>query len=106
MSKALICSLTTDKDIYRVAWHRNGQYFCTIRSHPDASSLLIHKLTTKATQRPFSKSLGSLQDVHFHPSKPYLILATKLWVRIYNLAQQCLFKKFRTTTNHISKVAT
>ena len=37
---------------------------------------------------PFAKSKGRVEDVSFHPRKPWLFVATQRHVRIYDLASQ------------------
>jgi len=105
MVKVLKMSLLSEKSVYRINWHRNGDYFSTIRPVNESAALLVHRLSSKITQKPFSKPLGTLQDVHFHPSRPFLIVVSKMWIRIYNLQRQVLFKKMRTTSHHLAKIA-
>merc|ERR1740123_1777082 len=105
MVKVLKMSLLSDKSVYRINWHSNGDYFSTIRPVNESAALLVHRLSSKITQKPFSKPLGTLQDVHFHPSRPFLIVVSKMWIRIYNLQRQVLFKKMRTTSHHLAKIA-
>ena len=56
-------------------------------------AVMIHQLSKQATQNPFRKNRGRVQRVLFHPSKPFLLVATQHHVRIYNLAKQALARK-------------
>ena len=58
-----------------------------------SQAVMIHQLSKQATQNPFRKNRGRVQRVLFHPSKPFLLVATQHHVRIYNLAKQALARK-------------
>ena len=54
---------------------------------------MIHQLSKQATQNPFRKNRGRVSRVLFHPSKPFLLVATEHHVRVYNLVKQALARK-------------
>jgi hypothetical protein len=54
---------------------------------------MIHQLSMQATQNPFRKNRGRVSRVLFHPSKPFLLVATEYHVRVYNLVKQALARK-------------
>jgi len=99
-NKAL--SIDTKNSLNRLAWHPKGDFFATTNFLTQTTSLLIHKLSINISQQPFNKHLGEIQDICFHPSRPYLIIATKQWLRMYNLSKQTLLKKMKATTANIS----
>jgi len=67
--------------------------------------VLIHKLSTKSTQRPFRKKPGDVQVVEFHPSKPIFFLATKRHVRVYDLQRQRLLKTLQPGVKWVSSIS-
>ncbi|RHZ25031.1 hypothetical protein DYB31_003703 [Aphanomyces astaci] len=85
-----------------VAWHHKGDYLSTVVPAADSSSVLIHQLSKRSSQNPFSKKLGSIQAVSFHPTKPFFFLATQTHVRVYNLVQQAMVKKLSSGVKWIS----
>ncbi|KAF0701117.1 Aste57867_8414 [Aphanomyces stellatus] len=87
-----------------VAWHYKGDYLSTVVPAADSSSVLIHQISKRSSQNPFSKKLGSIQTVSFHPSKPFFFLATQTHVRVYNLVQQAMVKKLNSGVKWISSL--
>ncbi|OQR84191.1 hypothetical protein ACHHYP_13740 [Achlya hypogyna] len=87
-----------------VAWHYKGDYLSTVVPAADSSSVLIHQLSKRSSQNPFTKKLGSIQTVAFHPSKPFFFLATQTHVRVYNLVQQAMVKKLSSGVKWISSL--
>lgn len=63
------------KTIKQVTWHGRGDYFSTVMPEGANRSALIHQLSKRRTQVPFSKSKGLIQCVLFHPVKPCLFVA-------------------------------
>lgn len=63
------------KPIKQVTWHGRGDYFSTVMPEGANRSALIHQLSKRRTQIPFSKSKGLIQCVLFHPVKPCLFVA-------------------------------
>ena len=66
------------KDIKQVSWHGRGDYFATVMPEAANRSVIIHQLSKRRSQFPFSKSKGLVQCVLFHPVKPCLFVAVRL----------------------------
>nr|XP_029722419.1 ribosome biogenesis protein BOP1 homolog [Aedes albopictus] len=62
------------KEIKQVTWHGRGDYFATVMPEAANRSVLIHQLSKRRSQFPFSKSKGLIQCVLFHPVKPCLFV--------------------------------
>ncbi|RKO87314.1 WD40-repeat-containing domain protein [Blyttiomyces helicus] len=92
------------KVVTYVTWHRKGDYFATVSPEGASSAVLVHQLSKRQTQNPFRKSKGLIQRVLFHPSKPFLFVATQRYVRVYNLMKQELAKKLQTGAKWISSM--
>ena len=67
--------------------------------------MLIHHLPSQRTQSPFKRTKGHVQCVRFHPIKPYLFVATRTSVRLYDLASQELLKRIRPEAKWISSMS-
>ncbi|KAH8331439.1 hypothetical protein KR074_003580 [Drosophila pseudoananassae] len=110
------------KPIRQVTWHGRGDYLATVMPEGANRSALIHQLSKRRSQIPFSKSKGLIQCVLFHPVKPcffvavclayislsipnhflFCILQTQHNIRIYDLVKQELVKKLLTNSKWIS----
>ena len=101
--KRIIISHT--KDVKQIAWHIKGDYFAVVMPQGGNRSVMIHQMSKKRSQVPFSKSNGLIQSVLFHPTRPYFIVATQKTVRVYNLLKQQLSKKLLPGCNIISSLA-
>ncbi|XP_017471482.1 PREDICTED: ribosome biogenesis protein BOP1 homolog [Rhagoletis zephyria] len=97
--------ITHFKPIQQVTWHGRGDYVATVMPEGANRSALIHQLSKRRSQIPFSKSKGLIQCVLFHPIKPCLFVATQHNVRIYDLVKQELIKKLLTNSKWISGMA-
>lgn len=93
------------KDVKQVTWHGKGDYFATVMPEGANRSVLIHQLSKRKSQIPFSKSKGLIQAVLFHPIKPCLFVATQRHIRIYDLVKQELVKKLISNCKWISNMA-
>uniref|UniRef100_A0A336MZH9 Ribosome biogenesis protein BOP1 homolog n=1 Tax=Culicoides sonorensis TaxID=179676 RepID=A0A336MZH9_CULSO len=93
------------KDVKSVAWHGRGDYFATVMPEGANRSVLIHQLSKRKSQIPFSKSKGLIQTVLFHPIKPCIFVATQRHIRIYDLVKQELIKKLISNCKWISSMA-
>ncbi|XP_011182321.2 ribosome biogenesis protein BOP1 homolog [Zeugodacus cucurbitae] len=94
--------ITHFKPIQQVTWHGRGDYVATVMPEGANRSALIHQLSKRRSQIPFSKSKGLIQCVLFHPIKPCFFVATQHNVRIYDLVKQELIKKLLTNSKWIS----
>ena len=88
--------LDQGRSVTRVSWHARGDYLATVAPDGRAGAVLVHQVSRRLTQRPFSKSKGRVNCVRFHPTKPVLFVAADSGVRVYDLAQQCLLRKLMT----------
>lgn len=93
------------KEIKQVTWHARGDYFASVMPEAANRSVLIHQLSKRRSQFPFSKSKGLIQCVLFHPVKPCLFVATQRHVRVYDLVKQELLKKLFPNCKWISSMA-
>lgn len=93
------------KDVKQVTWHGRGDYFATVMPEGANRSVLIHQLSKRKSQIPFSKSKGLIQAVLFHPVKPCIFVATQRHIRIYDLVKQELVKKLISNCKWISSMA-
>lgn len=92
-------------EVTQVTWHAKGDYFATLTPQGQSRSVLIHQLSRRRSQNPFSKSKGMVQCVRFHPVRPFLFVATQRYVRVYNLLKQELSKKLVTNSKWVSSMA-
>ncbi|KAI8922042.1 NUC169 domain-containing protein, partial [Powellomyces hirtus] len=98
-------TLTFDKPVTYLTWHRKGDYLSTVCPDAATRSVLIHQLTKRVSQNPFKTAKGLVQRVTFHPTKPFFFVATQRYVRVYNLATQKLATKLQPSTKWISSLA-
>ncbi|KAI9341276.1 NUC169 domain-containing protein [Zopfochytrium polystomum] len=99
------CQIEVGQVVSKVSWHRRGDYFLSISSDSSSkSSVQIHQLSKRSSQRPFSKPIGLVQSALFHPSKPNLFVATQQGVRVYDLVQQKLVSKLQPGVQWISSM--
>ena len=93
------------KPVKQVTWHAKGDYFATVCADAANRAVLIHQLSKRRSQIPFNKSKGLVQNILFHPIRPFLFVATQRHVRVYNLTKQELSKKLITGAKWISSIA-
>jgi len=93
------------RSVKQLTWHAKGDYFATVLNDAANRSVLIHQLSRWRSQVPFGKAKGLVQCVRFHPSRPFLFVATQRHVRVYNLSKQDLVKKLQTGAKWISSLA-
>lgn len=94
-----------NQDVVSISWHHKGDYFASVAPDANTRAVLIHQLSKQQTQNPFRKLHGRVVAVLFHPSRPFLFVATKMHIRVYNLAKQQLSKKLVTGLHEISSMA-
>ena len=93
-----ILSIDTKFDIIHLKWHVKGDYFVTTNPKAaKAKAVLIHQLSKGKSQQPFSNNNsankgGEVRCVTFHPSKPFLFVASLRHVRVYHLVKQAMVK--------------
>lgn len=99
-----ICALQTNKDVAMVRWQSKGDYFVSVSPKAGAAAVLIHQLSKGMSQQPFKKAKGESQLACFHPSKPFLFVASQQHVRIYHLVKQSLAKRLVPNCRWISSI--
>ncbi|XP_041932781.1 ribosome biogenesis protein bop1 [Alosa sapidissima] len=98
--------LTHPKAVRQVTWHGKGDYLATVMPDNNSSmQVLIHQVSKRRTQNPFSRNKGQVQCVAFHPVRPFFFVATQRYVRVYNLIKQELSKKLAANCKWISSIA-
>ncbi|XP_063216320.1 ribosome biogenesis protein BOP1 homolog [Bacillus rossius redtenbacheri] len=93
------------KEVKQVAWHGRGDYFATVMPDGQNRSVLIHQLSKRRSQIPFSRTRGLVQCVLFHPIRPIFFVATQKHVRVYDLVKQEMIKKLMSNSKWISSIA-
>lgn len=93
------------KPISQITWHGKGDYFATVLPQGQSKSVVVHQLSKRRSQCPFRKAKGLVQRVLFHPTKPFLFVATQRFIRVYNLTKQQLTKKLTANVKWISSMA-
>jgi ribosome biogenesis protein ERB1 len=99
-----ICALRTNKEISSVRWQAKGDYFVSVSPKAGSAAVLIHQLSKGNTQQPFSKAKGETQLACFHPTKPFLYVASQQHVRIYHLVKQTMAKRLVSGCRWISSL--
>eukprot|EP01084_Bolivina_argentea_P011287 21100_1 len=107
-SNNVIC-LTFLNYLCRIKWHpKSGDYFLTFIENDNLkSSLIIHKFSKFESIIPFSKSIGEIFDVIWHPRKPLIYIACKKSIRCFNLKKCKLQEKYiiPSDNNKISNIS-
>lgn len=93
------------KRVEHVHWHQKGDYFAVVTKDAFGSFLLVHQLSRKRSQSPFSKSAKGVLTAEFHPFKSLFFIATKHHIRIYDLARAKLVNKLYTGVSEISAMS-
>ncbi|XP_029448153.1 ribosome biogenesis protein BOP1 [Rhinatrema bivittatum] len=104
-SKGVRLIVTHEKSVKQVTWHGKGDYFASVLPDNGNMQVLIHQVSKRRSQNPFSRSKGLVQCVLFHPVRPFFFVATQRYVRIYNLLKQELTKKLLTNCKWVSSMA-
>lgn len=89
----VVLAVTHSYPVRRSTWHRKGDYVVSLTPSAPTGQVFIHQLSRHATQCPFKKNQGQVQDAAFHPSKPHLYLASQRTIRIYDLPKQEMVQK-------------
>jgi ribosome biogenesis protein ERB1 len=97
--------ISHSKTVNQIVWHRQGDYLSVVVEGAGTSSVIIHRLSKRQSQRPFSALKGDVQCVQFHPTAPHFFVATKIAVRKYNLLKQQMTKKLFTNCRWVSSMA-
>ena len=92
-------------DVKQLNWHYKGDYLSVVCPSGANRSVVIHQISKKRSQLPFSKSHGQIVCSLFHPNRPFFFVATKQFVRIYDLVKQELSKKLSANCKLISSMS-
>ncbi|SSD60685.1 probable Ribosome biogenesis protein ERB1 [Saccharomycodes ludwigii] len=103
-AKDISITITCNKTVKKLSWHRKGDYFVTVQPESGNTSVLIHQLSKHMSQSPFKKSKGIIMDAKFHPFRPQLFVCSQRYIRIYDLSQQILVKKLLPGARWLSKI--
>lgn len=93
MNKNIIC-LSTLHSLSGVDWHSAGDYFATFTEENISSALIIHRFSNLRSQTVFSKSVGNIQQIRWHPKKPLLYIACKRIIYCLNLKSCKIVSRF------------
>ncbi|XP_062935802.1 ribosome biogenesis protein BOP1 isoform X2 [Cynocephalus volans] len=93
------------KPVMQVTWHGRGDYLAVVLATPGHSQVQIHQLSRRRSQSPFRRSHGQVQCVAFHPTRPFLLVASQRSVRLYHLLRQELTKKLMPNCKWVSSLA-
>jgi ribosome biogenesis protein ERB1 len=99
-----VCALAMAREVAYLKWHGKGDYFVTVSPKAGSAAVLIHQLSKGNSQQPFKKAKGESQLACFHPSKPFLFVASQTHVRIYHLVKQAMVKRLVTGCRWISSI--
>ncbi|KAA0146357.1 hypothetical protein FNF29_08089 [Cafeteria roenbergensis] len=94
-----------------LGWHPKGDYVVTVCPGAPVAPVLLHQLTKRRSQFPFTEAGGlalkggAVQTAVFHPSAPELLIATRRAVRRYSLAKREQLQKLQRGPRWISCLA-
>ncbi len=86
------------------SWHKKGDYIVSYGRDSHGGLVAIHRLTQRNTRILFKKRSTNVQCVRFHPTRPFLLVASMHHVRIYNLAENSGVKVLKPGVRWISDV--
>jgi len=61
--------------IKQIVWHRKGDYLATVNDTEGAGQVMMHQISKSKSQVPFSRHSGVVNQIAFHPTKPYFFVA-------------------------------
>ncbi|XP_074059186.1 ribosome biogenesis protein BOP1 [Macrotis lagotis] len=94
-----------NKPVKQVTWHGRGDYLATVVEAAEHTQVLMHQVSRRRSQSPFRRSHGQVQCVAFHPSRPFLFVASQRSLRLYHLLRQELTKKLMPNCKWVSSLA-
>lgn len=92
------------KTVTKVDWHRKGDYLSSLMPSGESRAVLIHQLSKRFTQRLPFKMKGIPVSTVFHPTRSIFFIATKKFIRVYDLKKQKPIKKLDTGVREISSI--
>mmetsp|Transcript_10390 Transcript_10390/g.20458 ORF Transcript_10390/g.20458 Transcript_10390/m.20458 type:complete len:820 (+) Transcript_10390:133-2592(+) len=90
-----------------LVWHSKGEYLASVANTKVANSqVTVHHVLKRMSQRPlrFPKD-HRVQRILFHPRKPILFVASKIYVHVYHLVRQKRMSQLMTGAQWISSIA-
>jgi len=92
--------------IMDMVWHAKGEYLATISDTKRINAqVAVHHVRKRLSQRPLTlKKEQRMQRLLFHPRKPILFVASKIYVNVYHLVQQKRISRLRTGVQWISSM--
>ncbi|KAA8493052.1 Ribosome biogenesis protein ERB1 [Porphyridium purpureum] len=102
-----VCALVIghSHDVKSVDWHKRGDYVVCATRDTGGGSILMHRISRRQSQRPCPRAISSkAQIVLFHPSRPYLFVASQQHVRVFHLVEQKVVKKLSPGVKWISSL--
>lgn len=97
--QGILARLDHMRKVTQVTWHYKGDYFASLSPLSYNDAIVIHQVSTRQSQKPFSKPF-QLKGQHFtkimfHPSKPLFFVVLQRSIRVYNLLKQRLWKRMK-----------
>jgi len=105
LQKGLRIRVAHKHEVAQFSWHAKGDYLAVVHGTASNTALVVHQLSMRRSQNPFSKFRSVISRVLFHPNRPHLFVATQTVVRVYNLVKQELQKKLLTNCKYVSSIA-
>ena len=93
--------------VRELVWHAKGDYFVTRgTSGSKKNAVLVHQMS-KCTTASLFRKVDKVQSVGFHPTRPFIFLATMTHLRVYSLTDSPVVckKKFRSSARQMSCLA-
>ena len=66
--------------VTHVAWHARGDYVCATLADAASRAVVVHQVSRRRSQLPFSRNKGLVQCALFHPTRPILFVAVSICV--------------------------
>ena len=91
--------------VSQLTWHSSGNYLAVVLQNTPSSPVLIHNVQQQTSQKPFNKSRGLIQQVEFHPTRPFFFVLSQRYIRVYNLVKQAMVKKLMCSVKWASSMS-
>ena len=106
----VVACLRHHSAVRALAWHPKGDYAVTVCPAALVAPVLLHQLTKRRSQFPFTEAgglslRGAAQTAIFHPDRPELLVATRRAVHRFSLADRERLQKLRRGPKWISCLA-
>ena len=81
--------------VHSVAFHAKADYLAVTSPGTGPTSVMVHQLSKRRSQLPFTSYKGRVQKVQWHAVNPTLYVCTERAIRVYNLAKQALITRLK-----------